>query len=174
MLHRPEPRKFLCPLHSSIASDQATKALSNKRTTANCSCSSTDGSVIKSLRYLARKEGGLDVSLKAMLLLLHVIVPTMALQPHSLRLEVAAVQQQLRLLCWFTPTGEFMLQQLLNRDGMYKLSQLSVSVCFALRVTCLYLFPYMLPKVFIQSIGHVSLVLQLAVSRNRYGAAKPR
>jgi hypothetical protein len=54
-----------------------------------------------------------------------------------------------------------MLQQLLNRDGMNKLYQLSVSVSFTLWVTCLDLFPYMLLKVFIQSIEHVSHVLQL-------------
>jgi hypothetical protein len=54
----------------------------------------------------------------------------MTLRLHTLRLEVAAVQ-------W----------QLLNRDGMNKLSQLSVSVSFTLRVTCLNLFPYMLPNV---------------------------
>jgi hypothetical protein len=55
-----------------------------------------------------------------------------------------------------------MLWQLLNHDGMNKLSQLSVSVSFILRVTCLDLFSYMLPKVSIQSIGHVSHILQLA------------
>jgi hypothetical protein len=32
------------------------------------------------------------------------------------------------LPCGFTPTGEFVLRQLLNRDGMNKLSQLSISV----------------------------------------------
>jgi hypothetical protein len=47
-------------------------------------------------------------------------------------------------------------------DGMNKLSQLSVSVSFTLRVTRLDLFPYMLPKVSMQSIGHASLVLRLA------------
>jgi hypothetical protein len=59
---------------------------------------------------------------------------------------VAAVQQHLHLLCGFTPTDEFVLRQLLNHDGMNKLSQLSVSVRFTLRVTCLDPFPYMLPK----------------------------
>jgi hypothetical protein len=81
---------------------------------------------------------------------------------HNLRLEVAVVQQQLHLLCGFSPKGEFVLQQLLNHDGMNKLPQLSVSVSFALRVTCMDLFSYMLLKVSIQSIGHVSLVLWLA------------
>jgi hypothetical protein len=55
-----------------------------------------------------------------------------------------------------------MLRQLLNRDGMNNLSQLSISICFTLQVTCLDLFPYMLPKVSIQSIGHVSHILRLA------------
>jgi hypothetical protein len=55
-----------------------------------------------------------------------------------------------------------MLRQLLNRDGMKKLSELSVSVSFTLRVTCLDLFLYMLPNVFMQSIGHASLFLRLA------------
>jgi hypothetical protein len=34
------------------------------------------------------------------------------------------------LPCGFTPTDEFVLRQLLNHDGMNKLSQLSVSVSF--------------------------------------------
>jgi hypothetical protein len=55
-----------------------------------------------------------------------------------------------------------MPRQLLNRDGMNKLSQLSVSVSFTLQVTCLDLFPYMLPKVSIQSIGHATHILRLA------------
>jgi hypothetical protein len=66
------------------------------------------------------------------------------------------------LPCGFTPTDEFMLRQLLNHDGMNKLFQLCVSVCFTLQVTWLDPFPYMLPKVFIQSIGHASHVLRLA------------
>jgi hypothetical protein len=57
-----------------------------------------------------------------MLLLLQVIVPAMTLWLHSLMLEVVAVQQQLHLLCGFTPTDEFVLRQLLNRDRMNKLS----------------------------------------------------
>jgi hypothetical protein len=32
------------------------------------------------------------------------------------------------LPCGFTPTGEFVLRQLLNRDRMNKLSQLSISI----------------------------------------------
>jgi hypothetical protein len=63
------------------------------------------------------------------------------------------------LPCGFTPTDEFVLQQLLNNDKMSKISQLSISVSFTLQVTCLDPFPYILPKVFIQSIGHVSYVL---------------
>jgi hypothetical protein len=79
------------------------------------------------------------------------------------------------LPCGFTPTGEFLLQQLLNRDRMNKLSQLSVSISFTLRVTCMDPFPYMLPKVSIQSIGYTSHVLLISiVSRNGSGAAKPR
>jgi hypothetical protein len=38
-------------------------------------------------------EGELGVSLEAVLLLLHDVVPAMTLRPHSLRFEVAAVQQ---------------------------------------------------------------------------------
>jgi hypothetical protein len=149
-------------MRSSIASDQEIIASSDKRTTAGYSCSSSDRSVAKPLRYLARQEGGLDVSLEAMLLLLQVIVLAMTLRPHNLRLEVAAVQQQLHLLCGFTLTDEFVLQQLLNCDGMNKLSQLSVFINFTLLVTCLDLLPYMLSKVSIQSIGHASHVLRLA------------
>jgi hypothetical protein len=109
---------------------------------------------------LVCQEGGLGVSLEARLLLLRVVVPVMTWWLHSLRLEVAAVQQQLHLLC--APTGEFVLRQLLNRDGMNKLFQLSVSVSFTLQVTCPDSFPYMLTKVSVQSIGHASHVLRLA------------
>jgi hypothetical protein len=63
------------------------------------------------------------------------------------------------LPCGFTPIGEFVLRQLLNHDRMNKLSQLSVSISFTLRVTCLNPFPYMLSKVSIQSIGHASHIL---------------
>jgi hypothetical protein len=62
------------------------------------------------------------------------------------------------LPCGFTPTYEFELQQLLNHDGMNKLSQLSVSISLTLWVICLDLFPYMLTKISIQSIGHASHV----------------
>jgi hypothetical protein len=44
------------------------------------------------------RKGGLGVSLEARLLLLQVVVLTMTGQLHSLRLEVATVQQQLHLL----------------------------------------------------------------------------
>jgi hypothetical protein len=44
------------------------------------------------------------------------------------------------------------LRQLLNRDGMNKLSQLSVSVSFTLWVTCLDRFSYMLPKFLVRQI----------------------
>jgi hypothetical protein len=66
------------------------------------------------------------------------------------------------LPCGFTPTGEFVLRQLFNHDGMERLSELSVSVSFTLQVTCLDPFLYMLRKVSIQSIGHDSLILRLA------------
>jgi hypothetical protein len=46
-----------------------------------------------------------------------------------------------------------MLRHLLNRDGMNKLSQLSVSVSFTLRVIYLDLFLYMLPKVLKVHLG---------------------
>jgi hypothetical protein len=78
------------------------------------------------------QEGGFGVSLEAMLLLLQVIVPAMTLRLHNMRLEVAVVQQQLHLLCGFTPTCEFMLRQLLNRGRMNKFSQLSIYVSFTL------------------------------------------
>jgi hypothetical protein len=99
-----------------------------------------------------------------MLILLQVIVPAMMLWLHSQRLEVLLFGSSFTffvLPCGFTPTDKFMLWQLLNHDGMYKLSQLSVSINFTLRVTCLDLFPYMLAKVSIQSIGHASHVLRL-------------
>jgi hypothetical protein len=78
------------------------------------------------------QEGGFGVSLEAMLLLLQVIVPAMTLRLHNMRLEVAVVQQQLHLLCGFTPTCEFMLRQLLNRGRMNKFSHLSIYVSFTL------------------------------------------
>jgi hypothetical protein len=65
----------------------------------------------------------------------------MTLRAHSLRYEVAAVQQQFHLLCasplWFTPTDDFMPRRVLNRDGMNKLSQLSTSVNLTFWVICL-------------------------------------
>jgi hypothetical protein len=66
------------------------------------------------------------------------------------------------LPCAFTPIDKFVLRQLLNHDGINKLSQLSVSVSFTLQVTCLDLFPYMLPKIFIHTIGHAYHVVLLA------------
>jgi hypothetical protein len=51
MIRWPESRKFSCPLHSSIASDQETKVPSNKRAIPGCSCSGTGESVIKPLRH---------------------------------------------------------------------------------------------------------------------------
>jgi hypothetical protein len=95
---RLEPRKSSCPPYSLITNTLCDLSPSNKRTTAGCSCSGPGGSVIKPLRHLARQEGGLGVSLEARLLLLRVIVPVMMWWLHSLRLEVAVVQQQLHLL----------------------------------------------------------------------------
>jgi hypothetical protein len=66
------------------------------------------------------------------------------------------------LPCEFTPTSEFVLRQLLNRDKMNKLSQLSISISFIIRVTYQNTFMYMLPNVSIYLIGHVSHVLWLA------------
>jgi hypothetical protein len=43
-------------------------------------------------------DRGLCVSLEAVFLLHQVVIPAMTLRPHSLRLEVAAVQQQFHLL----------------------------------------------------------------------------
>jgi hypothetical protein len=99
-----------------------------------------------------------------MLLLLQVIVPAMTLRLHrgSRWLLFSNSFTFTTLPCGFTPTGEFVLRQLLNRGGMNKLSQLSVSVSFILRVTCLDPFSYMLHKVSIQSIEHASHVLRLA------------
>jgi hypothetical protein len=47
---------------------------------------------------LTRKEGGLDVSLEAKLILLLVVVHAMMWRLHSLRLKVTTVQQQLHIL----------------------------------------------------------------------------
>jgi hypothetical protein len=66
------------------------------------------------------------------------------------------------LPCGFTRTDQFVLRQLLNHGRMNKLSQLSISISFVLRVTCLDPFSYMLPKLSIQSIGHASHILRLA------------
>jgi hypothetical protein len=45
---------------------------------------------------LAPRQG--DPAVRAVFLLLQVVIPVMVLQPHSLRLKVAAVQQQFHLL----------------------------------------------------------------------------
>jgi hypothetical protein len=65
------------------------------------------------------------------------------------------------LSCGFTLTDEFVLWQLLKYDKINNLSQMIVSVSFTIRVICLDSFPYMLSKVFIQSIGHASHILRL-------------
>jgi hypothetical protein len=49
----PESHKSWCPSRSSIANDQETKATSNKRTTTDCSCSSSGGSVVKTTSTVA-------------------------------------------------------------------------------------------------------------------------
>jgi hypothetical protein len=54
--------------------------------------------IIKQLRHFARQEEGLCVSLEVVSLLLQVIILAMTLRPHSLRLEVAAIQQLFHLL----------------------------------------------------------------------------
>jgi hypothetical protein len=165
MLQRPEPRKFLYQPCSLIASDQEIKALSNKRTTMGCSYNSTGGSVIKLLWHLAHQEGGLVFFWK------RCFYYPMSSSPRwhsgltawgSRSLPFSNSFTFSVLPCGFTPTGEFVLRQLLNHDGMNKLSQLNVFVSFALWVTCRDPFPYMLSKVSIQSIGHASLVLRLA------------
>jgi hypothetical protein len=97
-LRWPEPQKSLCPPCSSIASNQDTKAPSNKRTTAGSSRSSSDGSVIKPLRHLARQEGAARCCSGSDASTTRSHVPMMMWWLHSLRLEVAAVQQQLHLL----------------------------------------------------------------------------
>jgi hypothetical protein len=56
----------------------------------------------------------------------------MMLWPNSLRLEVAAVQQQFQLL-----TDDFVLRRVLNHDGINKLFQLSISVSFTIQTICL-------------------------------------
>jgi hypothetical protein len=45
------------------------------------------------------RGGGLDVSLEEMVLLLQVVIPAMTWRLHTLRLEMATVQQQFHLLC---------------------------------------------------------------------------
>jgi hypothetical protein len=71
---------------------------------------------------VARQVGVLCVSLGAVFLLLQVIIPAMTLRPHSVRLEVAIVQQQLHLLCasplQIHSAGEFVLQHVLNCDRL--------------------------------------------------------
>jgi hypothetical protein len=57
-LRQPEPRKSSYSPCSSIADDQETKALSNKRTTTGCSGSNTSGSIAKPLQHLARGGPG--------------------------------------------------------------------------------------------------------------------
>jgi hypothetical protein len=55
-----------------------------------------------------------------------------------------------------------MLRLVVNRDGVNKLSQLSISVSFTLQITCLRYVPIYVTHHFLQSIGYVSHVLRLA------------
>jgi hypothetical protein len=107
--------------------------------------------------------------------LLQVVIPAMTMQSHSLRLEVAAVQQQFHL-------------RRASPLRAYSRKRLRAPTCAQPRLneqalTAEHLpfervwdpFPYMLPKDFVQSIGRVSPVLRSSiVSRNKSGAAKPR
>jgi hypothetical protein len=76
----------------------------------------------------------------------------MTLRPHSLRLEVAAIQQQFHILCASPlrvyPTDDFVLQRVLNRDGVNKLSQLSISVSFTLWAISLKFVPVYVAQTF--------------------------
>jgi hypothetical protein len=75
----------------------------------------------------------------------------------------------------FTPVDYFVLRRMLNRDGMNKLSQLSISVSLPFRWFVWDPFPYMLSKNFVQSIGRISTVLRSnIVSRNSFRTAKPQ
>jgi hypothetical protein len=128
------------------------------------------GKCRKPLRHLTRQVGGLCVSLKAVFSLLQIAIPTMMLRPNSLRLEVAAVQQQFQLL-----TDDFVLRRVLNHDGINKLFQLSISVSFTIQTICLGHVPVYLAQGFCTVNRHVSHVLRSSiVYRNRSGAAKPR
>jgi hypothetical protein len=170
--------KYSCSPCSSIADDQKTKALFNKRTTVGCSDSSTCGSVAKPLWHLVCQVGWLGVSLEAVLLLLHIVVPMITLWPHSLRLKVAVVQQQLHLLCapmwvhshsWVRAPAAaqpWRNEQALPVERLckfYRLDDMSESV------------PIYITQGF-YTVNQTCLPCSLfsLVSRNRSGTAKPR
>jgi hypothetical protein len=75
----------------------------------------------------------------------------------------------------FTPVGDSMLRRTLNRDGMNNLSQLSVSVSFIFRATCLGSVPVYVAQGF-HTVNRECLPCSPVsiVSRNRSGAAKPQ
>jgi hypothetical protein len=94
MLRRSESCKFSCSLRSSIADDQETKTLSNKRSTGGCSCSNTVKNVVKSLRYLTRQVGGqvkllflVSATILGLQLHRHVDTHSVAASSHSSRCE---------------------------------------------------------------------------------------
>jgi hypothetical protein len=72
------------------------------------------------------------------------------------------------------PTNEFVLWQLLNHNGMSKLSQLSVSISFTLRVICLDPFSYVTQGFHTVNRACLTCSPVSIVSRNRSEVAKPR
>jgi hypothetical protein len=75
----------------------------------------------------------------------------------------------------FTPADDFMLQYVLNHDGMNKLTQLSISISFTLWATCFEYVPIYVLRASVQSIRYVSHVLRFSiVSKNRSRTAKSR
>jgi hypothetical protein len=101
----------------------------------------------------------------------------MTLQPHSLRLEVAVVQQQFNLFCasscGFTLASDFVLRHVVNRNGVNKLSQLSIFISFTIQATCLgFVLVYVTQGFCTVNQTCLSYSLVSIVSRNRYGATK--
>jgi hypothetical protein len=110
MLRRPKPRKSSCPPYSRIANSLSDLCPSNKRTTSvllqwrhrwkcrkttSTFCASGRGAFHHPWLFRLHHHGAF---LEARLLLLRVVVPVMTWRLHSLRLDVAAIQQQLHLL----------------------------------------------------------------------------
>jgi hypothetical protein len=79
------------------------------------------------------------------------------------------------LPCGFTPIGEFIFRQLLNRDGMNKLFQLSVSISFTHSSDMSGSVPVYVAQCF-HTFNRACLPYSPVsiVSRNRSGAAKPQ